>query len=57
MRLNAAARERGLSYSGLVAALKRANIALDRKQLSELAINDEGVFNQLVAMATGAKAA
>ncbi len=52
VRLNAAARERGLTYSGLIASLKRANIALDRKQLSELAINDEGAFNQIIAAAT-----
>ena len=52
VRLNAAARMRGFSYSGLVSALKRAKITLDRKQLSELAINDEAAFNQLVETAT-----
>jgi len=54
IRLNAAARERGLTYSQLIAACKRAQIGLDRKQLSELAIHDEAVFNELVTTATAA---
>ena len=49
IRLNAAARARGLTYSRLMAALRRANVRLDRKQLSELALNDQQTFNQLVA--------
>ena len=54
IRLNAAARERGLTYSRLIAAFKRAKITLDRKQLSELAINDPQAFEQVLqaAMAT-----
>ena len=48
IRLNAAARARGLTYSRLMAALKKANVKLDRKQLSELAVNDHGAFDQLV---------
>jgi len=54
IRLNAAARQRGLTYSQLIAACKRAQIGLDRKQLSELAIHDEAVFNELVTTATAA---
>lgn len=53
IRLNAAARERGLTYSRLIAAFKRAKIALDRKQLSELAINDPQAFEQVLAAALG----
>ena len=52
IRLNAAARARGLTYSRLIAALKKAQIGLNRKQLAELAIHDQGAFDQLVAQAT-----
>lgn len=52
LRLNAAARARGLTYSQLIAACRRAQIGLNRKQLSELAINDPKAFDQLVEMAT-----
>src|SRR6185503_11193500 len=43
-RINAAARVVGTSYSRLVAGLKKANIALDRKVLSEMAIHDAAAF-------------
>jgi len=52
MRLNAAARSRGLTYSRLMSAFRKANIQLNRKQLSELAINDQSAFDQLVAQVT-----
>lgn len=52
MRLNAAARSRGLTYSRLMSALRKANIQLNRKQLSELAVNDQPAFDQLVAQVT-----
>jgi large subunit ribosomal protein L20 len=52
MRLNAAARARGLTYSRLMAAFKKAKIKLDRKQLAELAIQNQGVFDQLVSQVT-----
>ncbi len=52
IRLNAAARARSLTYGRLMAAFKRADIKLDRKQLSELAVNDQAAFDQLVAKAT-----
>ncbi|HTL52809.1 MAG TPA: 50S ribosomal protein L20 [Planctomycetota bacterium] len=52
-RLNAAARDRGLRYGELIHALKLAKIELNRKMLSELAINDvaafDAVFNQAKA--------
>ena len=40
VRINAAARENGISYSKLIAGLKKANIELDRKTLADLAVND-----------------
>src|SRR4051812_289931 len=49
VRINAAARELGISYSRLVAALSRKGIALDRKILAELAISDPNAFKQVVA--------
>ena len=52
IRLNAAARSRGLTYSRLMSALRKANVRLDRKQLAELAIHDQTAFNQLVSQAT-----
>src|SRR3989338_9395593 len=48
IRLNAAARLRGLTYSKLMSAIRKANIRLDRKQLSELAINDKSAFDRIV---------
>lgn len=48
-RLNAAARENGVSYSVLMAKLKAANVALDRRALSELAICEPTAFAALVA--------
>ena len=40
VRINAAARENDISYSKLIAGLKKANIELDRKLLADLAVND-----------------
>jgi large subunit ribosomal protein L20 len=50
-RINAAARTNGTSYSRLMHGLKSANIALDRKILSELAIVDGPAFAKVVASA------
>ena len=44
VRINAAARLNGLSYSKLIHGLKTANIAIDRKMLSEVAIKDPEAF-------------
>jgi large subunit ribosomal protein L20 len=44
VRINAAARENGLSYSQLMGRLQKAGIELDRKILAELAVNDPGSF-------------
>lgn len=49
IRLSAACQERGLRYSQLIAGLKAANITLDRKSLSEVAIADPVAFDAVVA--------
>lgn len=51
MRINAAARENGVSYAVLMGRLKKAGIALDRKSLADLAANHPAVFAQVVAKA------
>jgi large subunit ribosomal protein L20 len=48
-RINAAARLNGTTYSRLVAALKKANIVLNRKMLSDMAIRDPQTFAAVVA--------
>ena len=48
-RINAACRAAGIKYSVFMAGIKKLNIQLDRKQLSELAINDAAAFAALVA--------
>jgi large subunit ribosomal protein L20 len=51
IRINAAAREHGLSYSRLVNGLKRADVELDRSVLAELALTDPAAFAGLAALA------
>lgn len=53
IRINAACREHGLTYSGFMAGLKKAKIVLDRKILAELAVNDAAAFKKLVEAARG----
>lgn len=48
IRLSAACRQRGLAYSQFVAGLKRAQIELDRKSLSEIAVHDPQGFDLIV---------
>jgi large subunit ribosomal protein L20 len=48
-RISAAVRARSLSYSEFIYGLQRANIELDRKMLSEIAIHDPAAFDQIVA--------
>jgi large subunit ribosomal protein L20 len=48
IRINAACRERGLRYSELIHGLAKANLALDRKSLSEMAIHDPAGFDAVV---------
>jgi large subunit ribosomal protein L20 len=54
IRINAAARQNGISYNQLIAGLKKAEIDLDRKVLAELAVSDPQAFG---AIAERAKAA
>lgn len=54
VRLNAACRNAGISYSRFIEGLKAANIDLDRKVLSDLAIRDEVAFNAVVKQAQDA---
>jgi large subunit ribosomal protein L20 len=53
-RINALAREYGLSYSRLIDGLKKAGVALDRKQLAVLAKDRDGLFTELVRTAKSA---
>ncbi len=53
VRINAASRLGGLSYSKFVSGLARAGINLDRKVLADLAVRDGAAFAQLVALAGG----
>ncbi len=50
-RINAAARQNGMSYSKFINGLKKANIEVNRKMLSEMAIHDAEGFAQLVEIA------
>lgn len=54
VRINAAARLYGLSYSRFIAGLKRAEIVLDRKVLADIAVNDQAGFAQLAEQAKAA---
>ena len=53
-RINAAARDRGLSYSRFMEGLKSANIDLDRKVLADMAVNDATAFDVLADQAKAA---
>jgi large subunit ribosomal protein L20 len=57
IRINAAARERGLRYSEFICGLTKAGISLDRKILAELAVNDPAAFDQVVSAVREALAA
>jgi large subunit ribosomal protein L20 len=48
IRINAAVRERGLRYSEFIHGLEKSGIALDRKSLAELAVNDPAGFDAIV---------
>lgn len=50
VRINAAARENGLSYSKLMGGLEKAGIDLDRKVLADMAVNDPAAFSRLAGM-------
>ena len=55
VRINAAVRERGMSYSRFVNACKKANILVNRKMLAELAVNDKEAFDTVFETAKAAK--
>jgi large subunit ribosomal protein L20 len=53
-RINAAARQEGLSYSRFINGLKRAEVEVDRKILADLAVRDPQAFRELVSVAKSA---
>jgi len=53
VRINAAARENGISYSRLIDGLNKASVGLDRKILAELAVSDAATFAALAGLAKG----
>jgi len=50
-RINAAARSNGLSYNSFISGLKQANVDINRKMLSDMAINDPEAFSELAKVA------
>jgi large subunit ribosomal protein L20 len=50
-RINAAARQNGLSYSRFISGLKQANVELDRKVLADIAVRDAATFSRLAEVA------
>ena len=57
IRINAAAREHGLSYSRFITGLKAAGVEVDRKMLAALALDDPKAFGELVTVARASVAA
>ena len=55
VRINAAARDNGLTYGQLMSGLRRAGVTLDRKSLSELAISSPAAFARIVQQAKAAR--
>ena len=53
MRINAAARENGTSYSRLMDAMNKKNIDINRKTLAEIAVKDPAAFSRIVKSAMG----
>lgn len=51
IKINAASRENGLSYSKLINKLKKANVGLDRKILADLAEHEPEIFKQIIGAA------
>ena len=54
VRINAAARQNGMTYGQLVSGMKKADIQLDRKMLADLAVRDAATFGRIVEVAKGA---
>mgnify|MGYP006288652583 CR=1 FL=1 len=57
MRINAGARENGLTYSRLINGLRQAGVQVDRKVLADLAVRDKEAFAQVVEVAKSAQSA
>ena len=55
-RINAAARLHGMSYSVMIAGLKKANVEVNRKLLADLAVRDAGAFAKIAEVAKAATA-
>ena len=53
-RINAAARQNGLTYSKLIAGLKKANISINRKMLADIAVTDAEAFKKIAETAKNA---
>lgn len=53
-RINAAARQNGLTYSKMIAGLKKANVTINRKMLAELAVTDSAAFTKIAEIAKNA---
>lgn len=56
VRINAAARENGLTYNQMISGLKKAGVEIDRKILADLAINDTAAFARLAETAKSGSA-
>ncbi len=55
VRINAAARLNDMTYSTLIAGLKKANVTINRKMLADLAVNDAKAFTEVCKIAKSAK--
>jgi large subunit ribosomal protein L20 len=53
VRLNAAARQNGLTYGNFIAGLRRAGVTLDRKVLADIAVRDSATFARIADVARG----
>ena len=54
VRINAAARQNGITYGRFIAGLKKADIEIDRKILADLAVRDAATFGRIVEVAKSA---
>ena len=53
-RINAACRQRSITYSRFIHGLAKAGVAVDRKMMADIAVRDESAFDELVTVAKGA---
>ena len=54
VRINAAARQNGMTYGQFIAGLKKADVEIDRKILADLAVRDAATFGRIAELAKGA---